>query len=85
MIISGWLSIIIFMSAPRLNIAFSFFYSSLVPLARPLMFVERMLMVDFVLLCNEKGFISDFVKSGFFLLDLSIDCFFFEIFFKGVL
>ena len=30
---------------------------SRVPLASPLMLVERMLMVDLVLLCREKGFI----------------------------
>ena len=34
--------------------------SSRVPLASPLMLVERMLMVDLVLLCRENGFIEIF-------------------------
>ena len=39
-------------SAPRSKSAFNLFDSSLVPFARPLMFMERILMVDFVLSYN---------------------------------
>ena len=58
------------MSAPRSKIAFILFVSSLVPVASPLMLVERMLIVDFVLLKIENGFISGLVVWFF---PLSID------------
>ena len=54
------------MSAPRSNIALSLRVSSLVPLASPLMLVERMLMVDLVLLCRENGFMVFFLFLFFF-------------------
>ena len=54
------------MSAPRSNIALSLRVSSRVPLASPLMLVERMLMVDLVLLCRENGFMFFFFFFYFY-------------------